>query len=309
MKQNKFLIFFLLFSLIFITSCDKEQDDLVTANAVEGGLVDPVNSSMNYVVGSTGTYESRLKVYQGEVKTSSIDVYKQFKGAAGTTANVLWKTLTVSNQETHILSYTFDYNELRQGLTFANGSEIPADDTQLNIGDTWVLTYVSHTSTGKSHTNSSTTASTSVAVSTRLAGTYEVIASTYWRLGVDNGGWNGSTRIIKSVNSTTYLHEGFGPFEFADFGDEAKFYFVVNSENKTSYPAEFEGFTVTGRGDYLITCESNPNDMANAPCGDASNYVMLDDVNGEDILYLSYGYYIDGSGPREFYEVLKKIVD
>ena len=38
------------------------------------------------------------------------------------------------------------------------------------------------------------------------------------------------------------------------------------------------------------------------------NKAVRDDVLGKDRLYMSYGY-IAATGPREFYEVLEKVVD
>ena len=49
--------------------------------------------------------------------------------------------------------------------------------------------------------------------------------------------------------------------------------------------------------------------MTNVPCGAETDHVANDDVEGKDILYMSYGYYTASGavGPREFYEVLRKI--
>lgn len=333
MNKIKFLI--LLLSLpLFFTGCDQEQDDLVTVNAQEGGLVEPVNPLINYIVNDGATYTAKVKTFQGEIKTTSVEVYKKLNYAIfnevtiidttivdgvevvdtitkivktdHSTQNLLFKTIPITDTQTSFFTFDFDYNSLIEGLIKEDGTPVSTNDADLNIGDTWVLTYVSTTSEGNKFVNSANTASTSVSVATRLAGVYEVVESTYWRLGVDNGHWNGAERIIKSVNATTYLHEGFGPFEYADFEDAAKFYITVNADNTTDYPAIFEGFKVTGRGDYLITCEANPADMTNAPCDATSNHVVLDNVNGKDMIYMTYGYMIDGSGPREFYEVLRR---
>lgn len=311
MNKIKFLLFFLSFAVGF-TACDKEQDDLVTANAVEGGLLEPQNPAINYIVGDTKTYTAKLKVYQGGIKTTSIDVYKQFKGVLGTSQNVLWKTISINSATTGFATYTFDYNELRAGLTLPGG-EIPADDQLLSIGDKWTLTYVSKTSEGKSHLNSSSVGSTTVSVSTRYAGTYEVIASDYWRIGAQSGSanWVGATRTIESVDATTYYHAGIGPFAPEDDA-RAFFYFKINSDLEISYdPTSPDGTAITGLGTYLISCAIEPNSMTNVPCGDGvSDYVVKDDATGKDILYMTYGYMTTSGavGPREFHEVLRKIV-
>lgn len=311
MNKIKFLILLFSFSIGF-TACDKEQDDLVTANAAEGGLLQPQNASINYIVGDTRTYTAKLKVFQGDIKTTSIDVYKQFKGVLGNSQNILWKTISINATTTNFADYTFDYNELRTGLTVA-GSEIPADDQLLSIGDKWILTYVSKTSEGKSHLNSLSVGSTTVAVSTRYAGVYEVIASDYWRIGAQSASnnWVGAKRTIESVDATTYYHAGFGPFAPEDDA-RAFFYFKINGALDITYDQTApDGTAVTGLGTYLITCAIEPNSMTNVPCGNGvSDYVVKDDAEGKDILYMSYGYMTTSgaAGPREFHEVLRKIV-
>ncbi len=307
MNKIKFLILLLALPLLF-TGCSQEQDDLVTAEAAEGGIVEPQNASINYIVGNDQSYTAELKVYQGAVKTTSIEVYKQFVGVMGTSANVLWKTVPVTATETGFVTYTFDYDELREGLT-VNGAEIPADDQLLSIGDKWLLTYVSTTSEGKKHLNSPATGATSVSVSTRYAGKYEVIASDYWRIGVQSGAanWVGATRNIESVDATTYFHAGFGPFAPED--DERAFFYFTIVDGQIDYLAEFDGAAITGLGAYIISCDIDPNNMTNVPCGAETDHVVNDDAESKDILYMTYGYYVTSGavGPREFHEVLRKI--
>ncbi|MBL7787662.1 MAG: hypothetical protein JNM36_17275 [Chitinophagales bacterium] len=311
-------IFLILFTFLAIGSlfvaCDKEQDDLVTASALEGGLVEPQKTSLNYVVGNEKPDTVRIKVLQGEVKTVSVDVYKQFFSTTlGNSQKLKLTTITPSSTEQPTLElFTYTFAQLREGLTLPGGAVIPEDDSQLNIGDKWILTYVGNTSEGNAHENATATASTSVTVSSRFAGTYEVIASDYWRIGVQSAAanWVGSTRIIESVDATTYKHLGWGPFELADDA-RAFFYFTISPASLSiDYLAEFNGAAITGLGTYLITCDANPTDMANVPCGNGvSDYAVKVDPSGKDLLYMTYGYYTANSGPREFHEVLRKIVE
>ena len=307
MSKIKFLILLLALPLFF-TGCDQEQDDLVTANAKEGGFIETLNPSINYIVGDDKDYTANIKVYQGTVKTTSIEVYKQFKGVLGTSESKLFKTIPVNTTGTDFASYTFNYAELREGLT-AGGNPIPEDDQQLSIGDKWVLTYVATTSEGNKFVNSANTSATTVSVSTRYAGTYEVIASDYWRIGVQSGAadWRGATRTIESVDATTYYHTGCGPFDITD--DERAFFYFTVVDDKISYLSEFNGTAITGLGTYFISCGIEPNSMEHVPCGDVTDYVQKDDVEGKDILYMSYGYMTTSgaAGPRVFYEVLRKI--
>ena len=295
-----------LLCIFLIVSCEPNYQDLVTENAATGGLVNVNTPSLNYIIGNDATYTVSLQVLQGEVKTTSVNVWKSFTSSEGETSNqALLKEVNVTSDVTSALEFTVDLEELRSGLSI-DGVDLPADDGLYSIGDSWTLTFQTVTSEGNVHLNRSTV---KISVATRLAGMYEVIASSYFRIGVDNGGWNGDIRFIESVNPTTYYHSGYGPFTL-DQSPASFFYFSVDDANTVSYFQEYNGAVITGLGTNLITCQTNPNDMVNVDCDPATtNYVLLNDETGEDIIYMTYGYYTDGSGPREFYEVLQKVVN
>lgn len=314
MNKLKYILLISILSLTtFFVACDKENDDLVTATASEGGLLTPQNPAINYIVGNNKEYTATIKVFQGAVKTNTVEVYKQFiSKTAGSTNKVLLTTLNIdASKGTGFTSYNFKFEDLIKDLTFANNSTISTDDQLLNIGDKWVLSYVSTTSEGNKHANSNSNAATNVSVATRYAGTYEVIASDYWRIDAQSSAanWVGARRIIESIDATTYLHKGFGPFA-PDDDPRAFLYFTISPDLQIDYLASFNGAAITGLGTYLISCDSAPNDMPPIPCGaGTSDYVVKDDLKGEDILYMSYGYMTTSGaiGPRRFYEVLKKV--
>jgi hypothetical protein len=64
-----------LLSIFTLYSCDESEQ---TLTGVEGGLLEINNPSVNYVVGNSGPYKSSVRVYQGTVKTSKIEIYKTF---------------------------------------------------------------------------------------------------------------------------------------------------------------------------------------------------------------------------------------
>src|SRR5688500_17528824 len=73
-----------LFKYLYITtlavafSCN-ESEDLVTANAREGGLLEPASASINYVVGEPeGPYGMSFFVRQGDNTTTQVRLYKSF---------------------------------------------------------------------------------------------------------------------------------------------------------------------------------------------------------------------------------------
>jgi hypothetical protein len=313
MKTIKNILCFTLLAVLF-TACDindREYDDVLEVGRT-GGTLTVNNQLISYVVGEDATYTASGSTYQGSVSTQTVDVYKSFTSSAtGETSNeTLLTSITISDLNagsTSVFEAQFTYSELIEGLLL-NGEPLPAEDTGLTIGDSWTLRYVSNTSAGDANSNIATT---KVAVGTRFAGTYRVIASDYYRIGVQSGAadWSGEQRIIESVDATTYKHLGVGPFDvgyFADYADsEYHLFFDLNSDDTVNY--EGVGNTTLLENAY-VSCAVNGALFENVSCA-GSNYVVRDDVEGKDLIYMTYGYFTDGSGTREFYEVLEKIVD
>lgn len=306
--KNLKIFLTLILALSFVTSCIDEDNDELTGDAITGGLLTLNNTAIGYVVGNGATYTATGSVYQGSVQTEKVEVYKSFtSSASGETSNeTLYDTVNIT--ETTLgangtFSTSFNYEDLISGLTLG-GSPLPASDAALNIGDFWTLRYVSTLSNGKVVSNSGTT---KVSVGTRFAGLYSTIEAEYYRIGVltyTTADWPAVT-VIESVDATTYrVVEYFGAFN----GNE--WYFQIDENDNITYPDETPaGDAQTGNGQPLITCVSDPNNMTNVPCGPTTNIVIRDDVNGADQLVMSFGYLTAGSGPREFYQVLEKIVD
>lgn len=163
----------LLFVGLAFVACEGDSDEL-TGNANVGGLLTSASSAITYALGSAPTAQqtATVSLFQGAVKTVSIDIYKQFTTTAGLkSANVYYKTLTfplTSQMET--LNYTFTYTELAAGLSIG-GVALPASDATLTAGSYWTLTYLSKTSEGKEHLNTKST-KVNVACVSRLAGNY-----------------------------------------------------------------------------------------------------------------------------------------
>ena len=317
MKKIKNILCFTLLAVLF-TACDindRNYDDVLEIEKT-GGILSLNKTLIGYVVGDNATYTASGNVYQGNVTTQTIEIYNSFTSSAtgNTTNEVLLATVPVSELTTgsnSAFSADFTYEQLISGLEL-EGAPLPTSDGELTIGDFWNLRYVSKTSTGDANTNYRTT---KVSVGTRFSGTYRVIQSDYWRIGVQSGGadWSGEERVIESVDATTYRHIGVGPFDLATvtsgFGfaeSEAHLYFSINSSDEVNY--EGVGNTTLLTQPYM-SCLTNPAEFLNVPCGSESNFVIRDDVNGADRLVMTYGYLTPGSGPREFYEVLEKIVD
>jgi len=307
MKNIKYLT--LILSVAFVLqSCNQDlpENEAIFIESV-GGVVNNATPTIAYVVGNDGTYTASGSVYQGTVSVPSIDVFVSFRSSVdGAVSNeALLTTLTPAQEsfKTVPFEYSFKYEDLIAGLTI-DGTPLPASDSGLNIGDSFTLTYRPSLSTGQ--TVQSAAAST-VSVGTRFAGTYNIIDQLYYRIGVnrDDVGWPDQFTIL-SIDATTYqIVDYFGPF------DGNIWYFQIDENDVISYPPETpSGDAQTGNGQPLTTCQLNPGDLTNVPCDPSlTNYVVRDDVNGADILYMTYGYLTAGSGPREFYQVLQKVVD
>jgi hypothetical protein len=300
MKKLLYISFLALIAVFFI-QCDSE-DDLMTENALEGGLIDISATSMNYVVGGTGTYTFDLYVHQeGSAKINTVNIYKSFYNVTDGELSPEMLELTINITETsvsHSVS-TFDwaFADLREGLE----AYVPAADGSLTIGDYFNFVVESVLSDGRVVRQATPIKMT---VSTRYAGAYKCIDALYYRIGVltyTTADWPAVTNI-ESVDAITYrIVEYFGAF------DGNTWYMQIDPVTLViTYPEEWDGVAQEGNGNPLITCESNPADMVGVNCG-SSNYVVNDDVDGKDLLYMTFGYFTAGSGPRTFYQVLEKI--
>lgn len=306
MKKIKFLVLSVLVMSAFMSCVDDDNDEL-TGGALTGGLVNLTNPSVGYVVGNNATYTLFGTVLQTTNATTNIDVYKSFTSVTdGTSEEVFHTSIPISNTtpgETADFSFSVTYEDLIAGLTL-NGSPLPASDGELNIGDGWTIRFLSTTSDGGEVMNSSTAL---ISVGTRFAGKYATVEALYYRINVltyTEADWPDVTEI-QSVDATTYrVVEYFGAFN----GNE--WYFQIDENDKISYPDETpDGDAQTGNGQPLVTCQSNPSYFADdgLPCGADANVVVRDDVAGKDRLYMTYGYFTSGSGPRTFWQVMEKI--
>jgi hypothetical protein len=308
MKKIKIFLTLIL-AISFATSCIDDDNDELTGGAITGGLLSLNNTAIGYVVGNGDTYTATGSVYQGSTQTVKVDIYKSFTSSATgeSTNEVVYESIDITNTtvgSNGTFSTSFAYEDLIAGLTL-EGSPLPVSDAELAIGDFWTMRYESTLNNGTVVNNATVT---KVSVGTRFAGLYRALEGAYFRIGVGPNAvaadWPDAT-VIESVDATTYrVVEYFGIFN----GNE--WYFQIDENDNITYPEETpDGDAQTGNGQPFITCLTNPTDMVNVPCGPVTNIVIRDDVTGKDRLLMSFGYYTAGSGPREFYQDLEKIVD
>lgn len=315
--KKLFLFVFLSFAIF---SCDDSEDTL-TGNENVGGysLLADKYQSISYVVGNglNTEYPVMLRTIQEPITVKTINVYKQFYKKTivnGVTVfvksnKVLYKTFNIDNSTYNVDSdVNPTFNSLVQGLN-VNGIALSTDDQTYTIGDYWELTYETIQEDGSVRYLSKTS---KIAVSTRFAGRYKCLDGLYYRIGVltyTTANWPTET-VIESVDATTYrVKKYFGPFSNTSTATGGDYYFRVDASDNISYPATTpDGIAQQGNGQPFMTCAANSTEFQVLSCAN-TNKVERDNVNGKDILYMTFGY-LNGPGQgREFYQKMQKIVD
>lgn len=136
-----------------------------------------------------------------------------------------------------------------------------------------------------------------------LAGKYEVIESSYYRIGVSTPGSTapiGATRVIEALSETLYKHTEY----VGNFGGNA-WYFTVDANDKVTVLAKdpFTGEPTLLNGVAAITCETNPGSLTNSKCGSSNVVIRTNDRH--DVIKLTVGY--NAAAPREFYEAIRRL--
>jgi len=309
MKTIKYLALLFAFSLAF-TSCDPNEYDDYGNNQV-GGLLEIQESLIPYVLGNSGPYYGNFNYKAGSVSTSEVNIYKKFVRANdGQTSD--WALLKTFSSPELSNTYEFTYTELIEGLS-VDGAPLPNDDSGLAIGDAWILEFRSTTSEGNIVKNVKTT---KVALGTRLAGAYKTNDSYYFHYNDPRpGAFNGSERIIESVEITTdYTVYSFRNFLYWD-GDGTTFYFYVDNDPivnggddyQITIPNEYNGEQQLFVGAYdVVSCDEmvgNLTDPFTYTCDDNVVTLMPD---GHDIVKMVYGYLGSNSHINPGYEFCVK---
>jgi len=294
--------------LFFVVSCgDKEFTEYPTAGTAQQ-ISDPYLQVITSVVpfqAGVESYNIEYNVLNGTKRLSTVDIYKQFTDAVsgGSSDVVFMESYDVGDLKT-VVTDNFDYATLRSDLTVA-GSALPEDETELAIGSGWVLTFVGNLEGGETI---DLAGAINVGVLSPYAGLYEVIESDYYRINVQSGiaDWTGQERFIGSVDASTFSYnDWWGPFGWAG----ASFNFSVDDETgKITVPILVDGSLFSGNR--ALNCDDEPEQFVDVPC-EGSNILVKDPANpnaanGAHEIYITYGYFTDGSGSRQFYERLRK---
>jgi hypothetical protein len=192
-KYFKYLAIALVGSIFFLSSC-LENDDLMTSNVGVGGLVTPVSKNIPYKLNATPSFDVSVLVPVGPA-IQKVEMYKTFTNIEGKKSNTaLLGTLDVNSAnatENFTGKVTLNYAALIKDLTIG-GQALPAVEGNLNIGEEWVITFVSTMADDQRKVNNAAT--TSVGVANKYAGTYQCI-----------GTFNHPTAGIRPINEEKFL--------------------------------------------------------------------------------------------------------
>ncbi|WP_348799402.1 hypothetical protein [Flavobacterium adhaerens] len=136
-----------------------------------------------------------------------------------------------------------------------------------------------------------------------LAGRYEVIESSYYRIGVStpsSAAPIGATRVIEALSETLYKHTEY----VGNFSGQTWYFTVDANDNVTVLTKDpFTGEPTLLNGVAAISCETNPGSLTNSKCGSSNIVTRTNDRH--DIIKLTVGY--NAAAPREFYEAIRRL--
>lgn len=307
--MNKNIIKFILpvFVLISLLSCQDEE--LVTYS--DGGtqkITDAFLQIATPVVSFQAgipKYEMNLDIINGVKAVTKVKIYSVFTDAKSgkKSAEILFKSIDVPPGAKTSLNQSFNYADLKNGV-IVNGAALPTNEADLAVGSGWKFRFEGESALG----TVPLTGSVNVAVLSRFAGIYEIVEAKYFRIGVQNTTqpdyFPGARRFIGSVDENTFSYNDFwGSFAWTG----SAFRFKVDfTSNKITVPILVNGALFSGSR--AISCDTDASIFTNVPCS-TSNILIKDDATGKHRIRLTYGYFTDGSGPREFYEELVKVVN
>jgi hypothetical protein len=296
--------------LVVAFSCNEANDPFAEyAQGPFQQIADPYLQILTPVVSfqaGTPDYNIDMNVINGLKELTKVDAYVVYTDAAtgAKSESTLFKSYPVNDPQKVVINDVVTYDDLKAGIT-VNGEPLPDDQVELAVGSGWVMKYVGTTVSGE---EVPLAGSVNVAVLSRFAGIYRVVDMVYWRIGEERpdvyASEIGNTRFIGSVDENTFKYNDYwGPFAWT--GGSFNFDIDFNT-NKITVPIVCCGLF---SGNYATNCTDNSDLLTNVPCGDTSNILIPDDAEGKHQIILTYGYFAEGSGPREFWEILEKVVD
>jgi hypothetical protein len=301
MKNIKLALSLSLALAFVVVSCDDDDFVQYQGEAFQS-ISDPFLQIKTPVIAFQAgipSYTMEFNLVNGLKRVNAVEVYTIFTDAStGASSNeALLGTYTAGAGDFTSFSDDLTYDDLKAGLT-VNGGPLPADEVDIAIGSGWIFRFVGKTDSG----DIPLAGSIRVGVLSRFAGLYEVVASEYYRIGVLTATWDGQSRFIGSVDETTFSYnDWWGNFAWAG----NSFHFRLNeADNTLTVPILVNGALFSGNR--ALDCAVEPQTFTSVSCA-GSNVLEPDDAGGHHVIKLTYGYFTDGSGSREFQETLRKL--
>jgi len=297
-KQPIYFLFFLL-ATFFTIGCEDSDTDPVEKTFGYATITERVGCiSQEY----DKEYNADLTVHNDEdVKIEYVWIYKHYKGALGESERVLDGTRKVdlASISPYYISFNFQTSDLKSDLFVATGS-LPQSDTELSLGDVFILSYDYHYTDGSVVRSSEETI---VEFVPRLDGLFTTEESMFHVI-CAYPVFDDIVVRVRAVSLHGYIVEAIGGWTIEE--DPGNwFYFYVGDDNMVHIPLEYEGETQTAWGeDPIFSPESHPEHFGNSP--NIPNQVYNDD--GTYRIRLNFGYYRE-SGFREFEQILRKNED
>lgn len=254
----------------------------------------------------TPSYDFEFNLVNGIDEIENVRLYGSFfDSESGLTSNeIIYGEYPVNEPLKALIQDNFTYDELKAGL-LVGGSELPVSDVDIAPGSGWSFRFEGDYASGRT----GVLAGSINMVLSKYAGNYEVIESSYFRIGADNGDWDGQVIFIGFVDQVTLSHNDFwGPLPWAG----KSFHITVNPDNSLTAPVlTADGIRNVTTDGFLLTCVENASKFDNVPCAGSNKIVDDEGGPGRHRIYLTYGYEIiaGATGTREFYEVLERVVD
>lgn len=302
--KNYFRYLSILCVTLMFTSCLVEDDTASDDNDKGPNLVGFLDSSVNASVAADGTTTDVNMTVTFAGPTSSeftgdfditVAVDPSSTAVEGTHFTLDSKTLSLSSSTNYIANLPL--------TIITEGVEPPLDENPVL---TLVISEISDGSIVPNGRTSSIDITIEYLCFSVVTGKYRTLFGEYYRIGegpnCTAADWPDETEIIYLCGTTYRVLEWFGCFE----GNE--WYFDIDELGNITIPATSPtGEPNIGNDQPMISCQSNPGDMVNVPCGPGSNVMTVD---GDVVtINMSFGYFTPGSGPREFTHILEKIVD
>ena len=289
-------------SLLF-TSCLIDDEAPSDNNDKGPNLVGFLNSTVNASVAADGNTNDILMTVAFSGPTSA-----QFTGDFDVTISVDPSSTAIEGTHFELSSNTLSLSASSNYIAnlpltiLTAGIDPPLDENPVL---TLVISEISDGSIVPNGRTSSIDITIEYLCFSVVTGAYRTLFGEYYRIGVGpttTENWPDEIEIIYLCGTTYRVLEYFGWFD----GNE--WYIEIDGAGNISYlPTTPTGDPNIGNDQPIITCQTNPGDMTNVPCGPGSNIMTVD---GDVVtLNMTFGYYTPDSGSREFTQILEKIVD